>query len=174
MRWAWFWILLTVLVSGSLPVWAEHEPYHRFTVEGYVKDASGNPIPGQLVTIQVPTTGQFASGETREDGLYRILLHLHDEDLGAPLLIRAGEATFEVEARFDPQDHRTERILRVDFVGDRGAVVEGRAGVNPLTPWLFRGAVALLVVWGTLYVFRRGSEGERETGRKKGKRKKRR
>ncbi len=54
------------------------------------------------------------------DGLYVVIVHLHDEDLLDRLSVRAGQAAIRIEARFDPLNVSATRGTRVDFTGGRG------------------------------------------------------
>lgn len=99
------------------PALAEHEVQFRYTVLGYVKDASGKPRKGVALEVTRQKTGLSYPGETDASGLYVIVTRIADESLGERLLVRAGPRSLQVAAKFDPADHATERGTRVDFTG---------------------------------------------------------
>ena len=111
---------LGVLAAVGLlaaPARAEHEVQFRYTVLGYVKDASGKPRPGVALEVTRQKTGLVYPGETDAAGLYVIVTRLADESRGESLLVRAGPRSLRVTAHFDPADHTAERGTRVDFAG---------------------------------------------------------
>ena len=101
----------------SPPALAEHEVQFRYTVLGYVKDASGKPRKGVALEVMRQKTGLSYPGETDASGLYVIVTRMADESLGERLLVRAGPRSLQVAAKFDPADHAAERGTRVDFTG---------------------------------------------------------
>src|SRR5207244_13024121 len=101
------------------PVSAEHEVHYRYTVLGYVTDATGRPRPGVGLEVTREKTGFAYQGETDASGLYVIVTRLADESRGERLLVRAGPASLWVTAGFQPADHAAERGTRVDFAGDQ-------------------------------------------------------
>jgi hypothetical protein len=115
---------LSVAVGLALagPAEATHEVTHRYVVLGYVRDGTDRPVPGIEVRVTRENTGLVYRERTGPDGLYMVIVHLHDEDLLDRLDVRAGQAAIHIEARFDPLNVRAERATRVDFTG--GRVVE--------------------------------------------------
>jgi len=107
--------LLVLLAAGPVP--GEHETYYRYTVLGYVKDASGKHGAGISVELVREKTGFSYLAETDRSGLYVIVARLGDESVGERLRLRAGSQTVTVLAQFDPKDHTRERGTRVDFDG---------------------------------------------------------
>lgn len=107
--------LLVLLAAGKAP--GEHETYYRYTVLGYVKDASGKQGAGISVELLREKTGFSYLAETDSAGLYVIVARLGDESVGERLRLRAGIQTVTVLAQFDPNDHTRERGTRVDFDG---------------------------------------------------------
>ena len=107
--------LLVLLAAGPAP--GEHETYYRYTVLGYVKDASGKQGAGISVELVREKTGFSYLAETDSSGLYVIVARLGDESVGERLRLRAGSQTVTVLAQFDPKDHTRERGTRVDFDG---------------------------------------------------------
>jgi hypothetical protein len=105
-----------LLLPAPGPARAEHEPYYRYTVLGYVKDADGGLRAGVEVELVREKTGFSYLGETDAGGLYVIVARLGDESVGERLSLRAKTS---LVARFDPGDHRRERGTRVDLLGSR-------------------------------------------------------
>jgi hypothetical protein len=98
---------------------AEHEIFYRYTVLGYVKDASSKPRPGVEVELIREKTGFSYLGRTDDAGLYVIVARLGDESVGERLRLRIGGHSTTLFARFDPANHVRERGTRVDVIGDR-------------------------------------------------------
>ena len=105
---------LLMLIAPEASV-AEHEPYYRYTVLGYVKDAAGRLRPGVAVELVREKTGFSYLGETDDTGLYVIVARLGDESVGESLRVRVAGQSVIITARFDPADHIHERGTRVDF-----------------------------------------------------------
>jgi hypothetical protein len=114
----------------TAPALAEHEAQYRYTVLGYVKDASGRPRKGVGLEVIRQKTGFAYVGETDEAGLYVIVTRLADESRSERLLVRAGPASLMIAARFDPADHFSERGTQVDFTGSRA---DEQAALFPAT-----------------------------------------
>jgi hypothetical protein len=106
-----------LLAAGNAP--GEHETYYRYTVLGYVKDATGKQGAGVSVELVREKTGFSYLGETDSAGLYVIVARLGDESVGERLHLRAGSQTVTVLAQFDPKDHVRERGTRIDFIGPK-------------------------------------------------------
>ena len=109
---------LAALATGA---GATHQPDHRFLVIGYVTDVRGKPFTGSKVVVTRVKTGLEHPTQTESDGLYFVIVHLHDEDEGERLRIAAAGATVEIRARFDVNDKKLERGTRVDFRGGKPA-----------------------------------------------------
>jgi uncharacterized protein YeaO (DUF488 family) len=115
---------LGVIVAICLlapPALAEHEVQFRYTVLGYVKDASGKPRKGVALEVTRQKTGLSYPGETDGSGLYVIVTRMADESQGEPILVRAGPRSLRITAQFDPANHAAERGTRVDFTGAKAA-----------------------------------------------------
>ena len=102
--------LMLLMVFFTLPSYAVHLADHRYTVWGLVKSSAGLPIPDVKVTVSVDGGGISDEGLSDGDGAYRILLHLHNEDLGKPFSVTAGKTTVSGAIEFDPDNDRAERI----------------------------------------------------------------
>ena len=136
------WIL-AIAVVGGFPsvVFATHEADHRFTVEGFVcgDDGKGSPNIDVLVKDTKISYGQIV--KTDGDGHYKAAFHLHNDNLGDPLLIEANGQQQQQKVSFDPKDLEAERIIQVNFgsgcIQDRNSI--------PLAVYLGAGAVAATV-----------------------------
>ena len=124
-----------VLVAGVTE--AEHEVYYRYTLLGYVKDASGRPLRGREVKIVRDKTGFSYLGESDAKGLYVVVIRLGDESVGEQLTVRMGTLSTRTTVRFEPDNRHDERGTRMDIEGAR--FVE-RAAWFPSTLALFLGA----------------------------------
>jgi hypothetical protein len=102
------------------PAEATHAADHRYVVLGYVQDTAGRPIADREVTVRRETTGLVYRTWTGSDGLFVLVVHVHDDDLLDRLLVRTTGAALPIEARFNPLEARVERGTRIDFTGDRG------------------------------------------------------
>ena len=136
------WIL-AIAVVGGFPsiVFATHEADHRFTVEGFVcgDDGKGSPNIDVLVKDTKISYGQIV--KTDGDGHYKAAFHLHNDNLGDPLLIEANGQQQQQKVSFDSKDLEAERIIQVNFgsgcIQDRNSI--------PLAVYLGAGAVAATV-----------------------------
>ena len=110
--------LIGVLITSALaltPALATHEVEHRYVVLGEVLFEDGTPAVGETVELSVGNGVTLGSVTTSEQGRYRVLLHVHDTDVGKAFDITVREANKKVTMEFDPTDHETERGKRVDF-----------------------------------------------------------
>jgi hypothetical protein len=74
---------------------------------------------GVRVELRREKTGFSYLGETDADGFYVIVARLGDESAGETLQVRAESQAMTLTARFNPDDHATERGTRVDFTARR-------------------------------------------------------
>ena len=112
-------LLPLVIATTAAPATAEHEVYYRYTVLGYVKDATGKPRPSQTVELIRDKTGFSYLGHTDADGLFVIVARLGDESAGEALTLKHGDVRTRLMARFDAANHTEERGTRVDLLGGR-------------------------------------------------------
>jgi len=142
-------LLILMLACLLLPAnaLAEHEADHRYEVHGYVLDANEKPVPGREVAV-FADGGLLANGSTDSDGYYALHLHLHNEDRGRLLNLRAGPDHAEIRVTFDPEDHHTARVHVANLVG--GKLVEKELGRWRTPPWIY--PLAGFVVLGFLLV----------------------
>jgi len=140
-RW-WEWILTIAILSGfPSVVSATHEADHRFTVEGYVCGADGKSSANVDVLVKDTKVSYGQIVKTDGDGHYRAAFHLHNENLGDPLLIETNGQQQHQKVSFDPKDLESERIIQVNFgtgcLQDRGS--------PPLWVYLGAGGVAAAI-----------------------------
>jgi len=158
------------MVSG-LPsvVSATHEADHRFTVEGFVcgADGKGNANIDVLVKDTRISYGQIV--KTDGDGYYKAAFHLHNDNLGDPLLIEVSGEQQHQKVSFDPKDLEAERRIQVNF--GTGCIYD--RGSPPLGVYLGLG-VAAAAVGGFVgfRVIRSWRRQEQKRGQSQGKRKK--
>jgi len=155
---------------GSLPsvVFATHEADHRFTVEGFVcgTDGKGSANVDVLVKDTRISYGQIV--KTDGDGYYKAAFHLHNDNLGDPLLIEARGEQQQQKVTFDPKDLEAERKLQVNFgsgcIQDRGST----------PPWVYLGFGAVAVAVSGLIGVKliRSWRKEQKRGKSQGKRRK--
>jgi hypothetical protein len=135
-------------VTGLWLPWAGamHEADHRFTVDGYVCGPDGTPVKEAAVLVKDTRVTVGATVYTDAGGYYKTILHLHNDNLGDPLLVEVGNDKQERKIEFDPKDTESERGLRVNF----GAGCEQLATRTP--PWVYvgggLGAIVLAAVMG--------------------------
>jgi hypothetical protein len=119
-RRAWLAIVASPLLgslAAAAPAGATHLPDHRFIVLGYLAGADGRPLGRTPVVVTRLKTGLEYPVRSEGDGFYLAVVHLHDEDQGERLRVRAGGAAVEVRARFDVRDRKVERGTRLDLQG---------------------------------------------------------
>lgn len=153
------------------PAEALHKTDHRFSVEGHVCNADGQPLRDVEVIVKDTRIGEGQAATTDSDGYYKATLHLHDENYLDPIRVSAREETKEVRAEFDPDDASTERIITVDL----GGPCQSSGGGTP--EWVYYGAGAGLVAvvlglmrFGIKRTRRRQSRPSKKGGRKSQKR----
>jgi hypothetical protein len=110
--------LVVMRLTGGIAD-GEHEIIYRYTVLGYVKDAKGRPLAGQIVNVVRDKTGLPYTTKTDADGSYVLVMRLGDESVGETLTLQVGNAQTRVTARFDPKNQDEERGTRVDLEGAR-------------------------------------------------------
>ena len=157
--------------NGGLPpsvVSATHEADHRFTVEGFVCGTDGKKSANIDVLVKDTKISYGQIVKTDGDGYYKAAFHLHNDNLGDPLLIEANGQQQQQKVSFDPKDLEAERIIQVNFgtgcIHDRGS--------TPLWVYLGFGAAAA-AVGGFIGVklIRSWRKQEQKRGKSQGKRK---
>jgi hypothetical protein len=164
------WIL-AIAVVGGFPsvVFATHEADHRFTVEGFVCGTDGKASPNVDVLVKDTKISYGQIVKTGEDGYYKAAFHLHNDNLGDPLLIEMNGQQQQQKVSFDPKDLEAERIIQVNFgsgcIQDRNSI--------PLGVYLGAGAVTAAVGGFIGFkVIRSWRKQEQKRERSQGKRKK--
>ena len=114
-------IALALLVAP--PADATHKREHRYTVWGEIKYEDDTPAAQIVVKLLVAGGESMAEVKTDLQGRYRILLHVHNEDVYKVFDMRVNNVTRKLRILFNPNDHQSERGERVDLVVKR----EGRA-----------------------------------------------
>lgn len=118
-------VLAALVVVGALifagPAAATHKIDHRYTVWGEITYDDGTPAAG--VTIKLFVKDGVPLGETKTDpqGRYRVLLHVHNEDLYKVFDMQVNEVKRKVRILFSPADRQTERGQRIDLSIGRGS-----------------------------------------------------
>lgn len=168
-RW-WEWVL-AVAILGSFPsvVSATHEADHRFTVEGYVCGADGKSSANIDVLVKDTKVSYGQIVKTDGDGYYKAAFHLHNDNLGDPLLIEANGQQQQKKVSFDPKDLESERIIQVNF----GTGCSQDRGSPPL--WVYVGSGAVAAAVGGFIGFkliRSWRKQEQKRGKSQGKQKK--
>ena len=161
-------VLAALLSLGALfPVsvlYALHEVDHRFTVKGRICGDDGEGRGAALVSVKNTRADISGNGKTDSDGFYEIVLHLHNENQGDPLVVRSEEFEATGRVELDPSDPKTERIITINLGQACHALPFWRQ------TWVLAGLVVLLGI-GMIWAIRRvdGKKGKRPDGPKKGK-----
>lgn len=157
-----------VLFGGVAPseVMATHEADHRFAVEGYVCGADGKAVANVDVLVKDTKIPSGQVVRTDNYGYYKATFHLHNENLGDPILVEAEGEQQNRKVEFDPKDLESERKIRVSF----GTGCE--ADDPPLWLWVSIGVV-IAGAGGVvgMKVIRSQQKRERAKGKSQGKRK---
>ena len=153
-------------MSVALPavVSATHEADHRFTVDGYVCGPNGKGVADTEVLVKDTKISYGQVVKTDGDGYYRATFHLHDNNLGDPLLVEAKGEQQNHRVQFDPEDRESERKTRINF----------GSGCDTSSPptWLWWSVGALAVaVGGAVGLKVVHSQRKRTKGKLQGKRK---
>ncbi len=107
--------LFVFLFFQSPLVWATHEIDHRFRIYGVLQDEEGKPIADGKVIVVALRNGAGTTTFTNKDGLYDVILHLHNQDAGDTIEVSALDQKKKIIASFDASDRTTERRVKVDF-----------------------------------------------------------
>lgn len=158
--WVFLSLVLPVVVSAT------HEADHRFTVEGYVCGPDGKGVADTEVLVKDTRVSYGQVVKTDGDGYYKATFHLHNDNLGDPLLVEARGEQQNHRIQFDPKDLESERKTRINF----------GAGCDASSPptWLWWGVGAFAAAVGGavgLKVVRSQRRRERTRGKSRGKQK---
>ncbi|MEX5218965.1 MAG: carboxypeptidase-like regulatory domain-containing protein [Nitrospira sp.] len=150
------------VVSLSLPsiLFATHEADHRFTVEGFVCDKDGKPNSQVEVLVKDTRVTIGQTVRTDSDGYYKVTLHLHNDNLGDPLLVEAGAEQKRYTVQFDPNDLESERRLQANL---------GSGCEQDLGPprWLVYGLIAGVAAGGGFIGFKVFKKWKRQEQRRR-------
>jgi hypothetical protein len=111
-------------------------------VEGYVCGQDGKGVANADVLVKDTRISYGQVVRTDGDGYYKAMFHLHNDNLGDPLLVETRGEKQNLKVEFDPKDLESERKIRVNF--GIGCDVSG----PPL--WLLWGGGAMVTVAGTI------------------------
>jgi hypothetical protein len=164
------WIIAITIILGHFPsvVFATHEADHRFTVEGFVCGAEGKGTPNVDVLVKDTKISYGQIVKTDGDGYYKAAFHLHNDNLGDPLLIEANGQQQQQKVSFDPKDLEAERIIQVNF--GTGCIEDRRS----TSLWVYLGVGAVVATVGGFVghkLIRSSRKQEQKRGRSQGKRK---
>jgi hypothetical protein len=139
-------LFLILILSDAESARATHDTQHRFTVYGQVRDEDGNPLQNTRVIV-TDNRLEEEGGTTFTDpsGNYSQLLHLHNDNLGDEVVIRAGNREVRIKAVFNVEDRTTERKTRVDIGPSPQEVQKAK-----LWRYAGYGAAALFVIGGLM------------------------
>ena len=98
---------------------ATHKTDHRYTVWGEIKYEDDTPAAEVTVHLLIGNGESLGEVKTDTRGRYRILLHVHNEDVYKIFDMRVNNVTRKVRMLFSPNDLQTERGQRVDLVVKR-------------------------------------------------------
>ena len=142
---------------------ATHEADHRFTVEGFVCGTDGKAITDTDVLVKDTKISYGQVVKTDGDGYYRATFHLHNENLGDPLLVEARGEQQNHKVSFDPKDLESERKVQIHF--GTGCVHD----VNSPPVWLWWGLGGTAAVLAGAVGVKRIVRARRKQGQKRGK-----
>lgn len=133
-----------LLLIAAFPPLARttHEADHRFMVEGYVCGADGQAISNVDVLVKDTRISYGQVVRTDGDGYYKATFHLHNDNLGDPLLVEFRGEQQNLKVEFDPKDLESERKVRVNF--GTGCDASG----HPV--WLWWGGGAMVAAVGSI------------------------
>jgi hypothetical protein len=141
---------------------ATHEADHRFTVEGFVCGTDGKAIASTDVLVKDTKISYGQVVKTDGDGYYKATFHLHNENLGDPLLVEARGEQQNHKVQFDPKDLESERKVQIHF--GTGCVRD----VNSPPVWLWWGLGGTAVVVAGAVGMRRIVKARQRQGQKRG------
>ncbi len=111
-------------------------------VEGYVCGQDGKGLSSTDVLVKDTRISYGQVVRTDGDGYYKAMFHLHNDNLGDPLLVEARGEQQNLKIEFDPKDLESERKIKVNF--GTGCDVSG----PPV--WLLWGGGAMVAAVGTI------------------------
>ena len=147
-------------VAFPLVAPATHEADHRFMVEGYVCGQDGQGVSNTDVLVKDTRISYGQVVRTDGSGYYKATFHLHNDNLGDPLLVEVSGEQQNLKVEFDPKDLESERKIKVNF----------GIGCDASGPpvWLWWGGGAMVAVAGTI-IGMKLARSQRKQERSKGK-----
>ena len=115
-------VLLPAIAALTLwlqPAVATHLVDHRYTVWGEVRYEDNTPAANIAVELLIKEGAPLGEVQTDEQGNYRIVLHVHDEDVYKIFDMRVNNVTRKVRLLFNPNDDKTERGQKIDLIVKR-------------------------------------------------------
>ncbi len=119
-----------------------HEADHRFMVQGYVCGPDGSAVSNVDVLVKDTKISYGQVVRTDGDGHYKATFHLHNDNLGDPILVEVRGEQQHLKVDFDPKDLESERKIQVNF----GAGCD--KGGPPV--WLWWGSGGMVLAAGTI------------------------
>ncbi|MGE0468832.1 MAG: carboxypeptidase-like regulatory domain-containing protein [Nitrospira sp.] len=110
-------------------------------VEGYVCGADGSAVSNVDVLVKDTKISYGQVVMTDGDGYYKATFHLHNDNLGDPLLVEVRGEQQHLKVDFDPKDLESERRIQVNFGTGCDA--------NGPPVWLWWGGGAVVVAVGS-------------------------
>ena len=156
-------VALCLSVAFPSATSATHEADHRFTVEGFVCGTDGKGMANTDVLVKDTKISYGQVVKTDGDGYYRATFHLHNENLGDPLLVEAKGEQQNHKVSFDPKDLESERKVQVHF--GSGCVHD----VSSPPGWLWWGLGGTAAVIAGAVGVKRIVKARRKQGQKRGK-----
>ena len=98
---------------------ASHKIDHRYTVWGEIKYEDDAPAAELVVQLMVKDGEPIGEVKTDYRGRYRVVLHVHNQDVYKVFDLRVNNLTRKVRVLFSRNDRQTERGQRVDLVVKR-------------------------------------------------------
>ncbi len=121
-------IALALLIAPSAN--ASHKTDHRYTVWGEIKYEDDTPAAEIVVTLLVKDGESMGEVKTDHRGRYRLLLHVHNEDVYKVFDMHVNNVARKVRILFNPNDLATERGQRVDLIVKREGQYESSAATT--------------------------------------------
>jgi hypothetical protein len=98
---------------------ASHKIDHRYTVWGEIKYEDDAPAADLVVQLMVKDGEPIGEVKTDYRGRFRVVLHVHNQDVYKVFDMRINNVTRKVRILFSPNDRQSERGQRVDLVVKR-------------------------------------------------------
>ncbi len=106
---------------------ASHKIDHRYTVWGEIKYEDDAPAAELVVQLMVKDGEPIGEVKTDYRGRFRVVLHVHNQDVYKVFDMRVNNVTRKVRVLFNRNDRQTERGQRVDLVIKREGEYETTA-----------------------------------------------